>query len=450
MRLRPGSLRQRLLAALLLVWALGAAAMAAYFLNQAVTPEETLEGASLITQARALEGSLRFSGPGLFTTLQIPARWRAVYAAPNGGYFTLFDGQGHVVARSPNLVAPLPLPPLEPGERVSPLRLIGPSQVLAVTARAPHGYRLVVARANPSLVDETPGQQMQDLVPGLIFAVAALFGLVSAWFVSAWSLRPLKRAAEDAAAIGPESPSRISVDRLPSEVQRLAKAVNHALDRVAEAYGAEKRFTAEAAHALRTPLAVLDLRLQRAEAEGAVDWPAVRADVAELARVVAGLLTLARADRAGGLRDADEVNLARLVREAAAALAPAIEARGRSIEVTAPEELLIVRGDRGALFEAVVALIDNALVHGQGRIRAELARVDGSAARLRLCDQGRGVPVEAREAMFERFHKCDAASAGAGLGLSIVRQTARAHGGEAEFAAAASVEVRLPLSPSSG
>jgi two-component system, OmpR family, sensor histidine kinase TctE len=444
-RLRARSLRQRLLAALLLVWALGAAAMAAYFQIQAVTPEEVLEGASLATQARALESGLRFTRAGQLAAVEIPARWRAVYAAPNGGYYTLFDPAGRVAARSANLAAPLPLAPLEPLERVSPLRLIGQTQMLAVTAKAPHGYRLVVARANPSLVDETPGQQMQDLTPGMIFGLAALIGLVAAWLVAAWSLRPLKRAAAEAAAIGPENPLRLSVDSLPTEVQRLAKAVNQALDRVAEAYGAEKRFTAEAAHALRTPLAVLDLRLQRAEADGAVDWPAVRADLAELTRVVAGLLALARADRVDALRRVDDINLSRLVREAAAALAPAIEARGRSIEVVAPKDPLILRGDRGALYETVVALIDNALVHGEGRILAELASEQGPAARLRVSDQGEGVRPDAREAVFERFHKCDAASAGAGLGLAIVRQTARGHGGEAAFAAAASVELRLPL-----
>lgn len=443
MRFRVRSLRQRLLAALLLVWALGAAAMAAYFQSQAVTPEEVLESTSLTTQARELNKALRFSAQGRFRSVQIPARWRAVYASPDGGFYSLYDPAGRAVARSPNLTAPLPPLSLAPDQIVGPMRLIGPSQDLAVAARAPYGFALVVARANTSLVDEAPTQRLQDLTPGLIFAAAALIGLLVAWQVAAWSLRPIKRAAAEAEDIGPDSPVRLGVERLPTEVQRLARAVNRALDRVADAYGNEKRFTAEAAHALRTPLTVLDLRLQRAQFEGEIDWPAVRADVAELARVISGLLALARADRSSAFRAAGEVNLTRLAREAAASVAPALERLGRPIELTASPDPLVVHGDRGELFEMTVALLDNAVIHGRGRILVELSRNGDRMVVLRISDQGEGVATEAREAVFERFHKLDAASGGAGLGLAIVRQTARAHGGEARFLDGAAVEVVL-------
>jgi two-component system sensor histidine kinase QseC len=440
-KLRLGSLRQRLLACLLLVWALGAAAMAAYFQSHAVTPEEVLEDASLATQARILVGGLRFSPSGRFEALRMPARWRAVYAASEGGFYTLYDPAGRVAARSANLAAPLPLMTLPAGQSVSRLRLVGPDQELAVSSRAPHGFWLMVARSNPTLVDATPADELEGLTPGLIFAAAALLGLVVAWLVSKWSLRPLKLAATEARAIGPDSPLRLSAERLPAEVQGLAKAVNRALDRVTAAYANEKRFTAEAAHALRTPLTVLDLRLQRAEAEGQIDWTAVRADLAELTRLISGLLTLARADRSQAFRDSGEVNLTRLAREAAASIAPALDRAGRSIEFAGPDGLT-VQGDRGELFELVVALLDNALAHGRGHIRVELARTD-SKARLRVVDQGDGVPGEARERVFERFHTLDAAGRGAGLGLAIVRQTARAHGGEALFLDGAVVEVVL-------
>ncbi len=431
MKLRVRSLRQRLLAALLVVWVLGAAAMAAYFQNQAVTPEEVLEASSLATQARDLAAAAQVSASGQFRRLRVPLRWRPVYDAPAGGFFTLYDPAGRPVARSGNLSAPLPLAPLAPGQRTSPMRLVGPSQDLAVTARAPRGFQLVVARANPSLVDETSAQQFQDLIPGVIFILVALI------------------AAAEAGDIGPDSPLRLSVTQLPTEVQGLAEAVNRALDRVAEAYGAEKRFTAEAAHALRTPLTVLDLRLQRAQSEGQVDWPAVRADVSELTRLISGLLTLARADRSRLFRETSEVNLTRLVREAAASVTPALERAGRRIEVVAPDPAVTLRGDRGELFELVVALFDNALLHGRGRIIAELTRVDTQAV-LRVRDEGDGVAAEARESVFERFHKLDAASSGAGLGLAIVRQAARGHGGEARFLDGAVVEVILSLEAPSG
>jgi two-component system sensor histidine kinase TctE len=437
------SLRTRLLIALVLVWALGASAMAAYFRIQAVRPEEVMESASLTTQARKLAGALRFSPSGQLLSINVPERWRHVYQSPRGAFFTLYDAQGRVLARSPNLTRPLPAFPLAANESVSPFRLIGPAQDLAVAARAPAGRLLIVARSNPSRTFETRAQQLKDLTPGVIFTVVAVIGLFAAWLVAAWSLRPLARAAQEAGAVGPDSPVRLTADRLPTEIRPLAEAVNRALDRVAEAYGNEKRFTAEAAHALRTPLTVLDLRLQRAQSEGQVDWPAVRADIAELTRVISGLLALARADRSRLFREADEINLTRLVREAAASITPALERVGRRIELVAPDPALSVRGDRGEIFELVVALLDNALIHGRGRIVAELERADARTVVMRVRDQGAGVAVEAREAVFERFHKLDATSGGAGLGLAIARQTARGHGGEARFLEGAVVEIVL-------
>ncbi len=437
------SLRLRLLVGLVLVWTLGAAAMAFFLYGHVVSPGEVMESASLTTQASDLARGLRFSPTGAFRSVAISARWRRVYRSPNGAYFTLYDAQGRVRARSPNLSSPLENLPLGAGQSITPFQLIGPSQDLAVAARAPHGYRLVVARSNRSRTAETPVQQLVDLIPGLIFTLAAVIGLVAAWLIAAWSLRPLRRAAREAAAVGPDNPVRLTIGKLPAEIRPLATAVNRALDRVSEAYGNEKRFTAEAAHALRTPLTVLDLRLQRAQAKGEIDWQAVRADIAELTRVISGLLALARADRSSAFRGTGEVNLTRLVREAAASVAPALERDCRPIELAAPPDALIVHGDQGELFEMVVALLDNALIHGRGRILVELSRGDDQTAVLRVSDQGDGVAGEEREAVFERFHKLDAATGGAGLGLAIVRQTARGHGGEARFLDGASVEVVL-------
>jgi len=437
------SLRLRLLAALLLVWVLGAGAMALFLQGQAASPDEQLEESSLATQARDLIGGLRFDSAGRLVRVAVPGRWRQAYDQPGAAYFTLFDAAGRPVAQSANLAQPLAPTPLGDGEDMTPLRLVGPQQDLAVTARAPNGYRLVAARSNPGRVDETWLEKLQDYAPILVFVLAAVLGLAIAGAVVAWSLRQLSRAAREAAAIGPDNlGSRIGLHGLPSEIRPLAIAVNRALDRVSKAYDNEKRFTAEAAHALRTPLAVLDLRLQRAEQGRAADWPAVRADIAELTRVVSGLLALSRADRTRVFRASSQVNLTRLVREAAAALAPSLERQHRGIAVEAPDQALCLGGDAGELREMVFALIENALTHGRGDVVVTLRReVDETV--LTVLDDGDGVAPEARETVFERFHKLDAASPGAGLGLAIVRQTARNHAGEARFADAAAVEVRL-------
>ncbi|MDR3510458.1 MAG: HAMP domain-containing sensor histidine kinase [Caulobacteraceae bacterium] len=444
----PGALRLRLLLALVLVWALGAVAVLAFLALQSASPSEMLEDASLATQARELTHGMRFDAAGRLQSIEPPLRWAQAYRERDGAFYTLYDPRGGVAARSANLRAPLPLAPLAGGQAVSPLRLVGPKQDLAITARAPHGYVLVAARANPGREDLDLWGRLSDFMPALLFVLAALVGLVVAWRVAAWSLRPLERAAREAAAIGPERlAARLTTEGLPTEVLPLAEAVNRGLDRVAEAYAGEKRFTAEAAHALRTPLAVLDLRLQRAEQGGQIDWPAVRADLAELNRLIAGLLALARADRAALFRAPEAVNLSRLVRETAAAVAPRLEAAGRAIEVSAPETPVLATGDAGELREMLFALIDNALVHGAGRVLVAL-RADAHGAALVVSDEGEGVAPAARERVFERFHKQDAVSPGAGLGLAIVRQTARGHGGEAGFVGAAAIEVRLGRSPS--
>jgi two-component system sensor histidine kinase QseC len=132
-----------------------------------------------------------------------------------------------------------------------------------------------------------------DLLLVFVPLAAASFALV--WLIGWWSLRPLVRASREAAAIGPANPSgRVSTSTLPREVRPLVDAVNGALERLDHAHAAQRRLTADAAHELRTPLAVLSLRLQRATLDGAVDWPAVERDLAQMKRLVGQLMQLAR------------------------------------------------------------------------------------------------------------------------------------------------------------
>ena len=132
----------------------------------------------------------------------------------------------------------------------------------------------------------------QDVLVLLIFTAAAILIIV---LVSGWTLRHLRDAARDAARVGPRNPeARIAVDRLPREIRPLVFAVNAALERMARAYDAERRFVADAAHELRTPLTVLSLRLQQARLSGAPNWGQIEQDVTQMTRVVSQLLDLAR------------------------------------------------------------------------------------------------------------------------------------------------------------
>jgi two-component system sensor histidine kinase QseC len=434
------SLRARLVAGLLMVGLIGAGGMGVLTEIQRRSANDVLEDTTLAFQARSLIRGMTFDAGGHMVSLQIRERWRAAYALRGAGFFTVFDPGGRPVARSANLATPLPRQPLAAGEARSALALIGATPNLGLTARAPHGYVVVVSRSAPGVLNETSPDTWSDFQPLVLLLGVLGVCVAAAWMVAAWSLRPLARASLEAAMIGPDRlDDRITLAGLPSEVVALASAVNGALDRVARAYATERRFTADAAHALRTPVAVMDLRLQRAAATGALDQGALRADLGQISQLVAGLLNLARAEQSEPPRD--EINLARLVRETAAGLQPAFDASLRALVVEAPE-VLAIRADVRIVRDMLEALIDNALRHGAGEVSVRLSAFSDGCVLL-VEDQGDGVPSALQERMFDRFNKRDAHSPGAGLGLSIVRQTARSLGGEARFAAPSAIEVVL-------
>lgn len=298
------------------------------------------------------------------------------------------------------------------------------------------------------LGDELP-EPFQDL------AVLVPFGalvLVLIGTVCSWSLRPLVRASVQAAGVGPGDPGRrIDAEGLPSELSPLVAAVNAALDRLAGAYERERRFTMNAAHELRTPLATLSLRLQRTRHDGTVlDWPAIERDIAAMSERIDRLLDLARKE---GERDGlsgqawPVLDLCRPVRAAAAQMLPLIEEAGRTLSVELPESLK-VRGDQADLQDMVRNLVENALSHGRGRITLRACAGRDGARQLVLVevgDEGPGVAPSLRTSMFERFQKGTQNQAGSGLGLAIVREVAHRHRGSVGFLDAPRCVVRVVL-----
>ena len=275
--------------------------------------------------------------------------------------------------------------------------------------------------------DELP-EPWQDLAVLLPFSLVML---VLIGVVTAWSLRPLLRASQEAASAGPHDPAaRIGTANLPSEISPLVEAVNAALDRLTTAYETERRFTADAAHELRTPLATLSLRLQRTRHDGTpIQWEAVEADLGVMRRLIERLLDLARKEASG--RSDRRLNLSRTIREAAADIEPLVQQADRDLLVELPDALWI-SGNPDDLRDMVRNLAQNALVHGQGRIRLHLrqeAARSGAGAVLDVCDDGPGIAPADREAVFERFRKGSPTAQGSGLGLAIVRTVVGAHGG---------------------
>jgi len=170
-----------------------------------------------------------------------------------------------------------------------------------------------------------------------------------------------------------------------------------------------------------------------------------------MGRLVDQLLDLARKEALARERHTEDlpvINLSRVVREAAATALPLMEAAGRELDVDVPDSVQ-VRGNSDDLRDMVRNLLENAVLHGRGKMSARIpAPESGSAAvMIEVADEGPGVPAGQEEAVFQRFRRLNVDTPGSGLGLAIVRHVARSHGGDAHFLPGVGrVVVHLPLS----
>jgi two-component system, OmpR family, sensor histidine kinase TctE len=204
---------------------------------------------------------------------------------------------------------------------------------------------------------------------------------------------------------------------VPREIAPLVRAVNEALGRLDEGYERQRRFIASAAHELRTPIAILRMKIDTAEA------PAVRSlagEVARLANLSEQLLDLHRLDNGAPTERVDPAALARRV---VADLAPILIAAGKTIalQVDAPAPIM---GNAGAIERVLVNLVQNAVEHGGSQI---VVRVEGASFEIE--DDGDGIPEAERDRVFEPFHRVRPRSSGTGLGLNLVRQVMDHHRG---------------------
>lgn len=276
---------------------------------------------------------------------------------------------------------------------------------------------------------------------------------VVAWRVIGATLRPVEALRAGAAEITAAGrPASLPVPTSRDEVHRLAVTLNDMLDRLETARTRQRAFVADAAHELRSPLANLRTQLEVAQHLGdRTDWPAVAgdllADTRRLSRLVDDLLLLARADdaepREGG---SEPVELSGLLRAVADRYpAPPVSVADGPPRWTA--------GEPEGLRRVVANLVDNAVRHA--RTRVELAVTgDGPHQLVTVTDDGPGIPAAQRERVFDRFTRLDDARdrdvGGAGLGLAIVRELVRRHGGTVRLVDARPglrAEVRLPAAP---
>ncbi len=259
--------------------------------------------------------------------------------------------------------------------------------------------------------------------------------------------RPVLRVSQQVRQLDPaRTDMRLSSADLPDEVRPLADSYNAALARVEQSYRLQKEFTADAAHELRTPLAVLDARLQTLPLSNT--RTALLADTRLMARIVSQLLEMAMLDQvsdAGG-----ETDLLDVSRSVVAALAPEAIKKGQTLGLVEPKGMSALRvvGQEPDLWHMLRNLVENAIRHTPAGTTIEVVlATDGSVT---VQDDGPGIPKELHEHVFNRFWRRQRSpGSGAGLGMAIVQRVAQANGGSitlrSEDDRGTSFIVRLPL-----
>jgi two-component system sensor histidine kinase QseC len=280
------------------------------------------------------------------------------------------------------------------------------------------------------LRDELAEAVAENLLRPLLFALPVLGLLI--WLGVARGLRPLQSLSGQVAQRRAENLAPLEDDVVPVEVLPLVQGLNHLFARLRDSLDKERRFTADAAHELRTPLAAIMTQAQvargaaaDAERQRALDNVVLGCNRA--AHLVDQLLTLARLEPEQ-LQPGEPCDLRALAVEVLSALAPA--AVRKNIELQLAEGAAVrVPGNATLLGILMRNLVDNAIRYSPpgSRVRAAIAQRDDKAI-FSVIDQGPGIPAAAQELVWERFYRVlDTDETGSGLGLSIVRRVADLH-----------------------
>lgn len=413
---RPGSIRGRLL-----VWQIGALVLTGLLV-------------SLITYSLAWNGFNRVRDYNLeqiaYSVLRhgvVTESGEEASSDEDRGQFVsqIWDAAGQLAYTSrPDI----PLPPQKDGLNV--LRLADDEWHIYTLRDG--GLTIQVANTTANRAE-----MFARIIPWLILPlgllVAGLGGLI--WMAVGRALKPLEQVRQEIGTRDLASLHALDTRHLPEELAPLAGALNALLARLEAAFALQRRFIADAAHELRTPLTAVRLQAQLAQqAKSAQEREAalnqLLAGVDRAAHLVQQLLDMARLSPEANRGERVPVALDVLVRQVVGDFSSQAEARDIDLGagVCAP---LTVSGEPGAMRVLLGNLVDNALRYtpSGGRVDVEVTRA-GHCAVLSVADSGPGIPLEARERVFERFCRLAPPDIpGSGLGLSIVRDIVTLHGG---------------------
>jgi signal transduction histidine kinase len=396
--------------------------------------------------ANVIAQALRPAASGVFD-FELARQYRETEFVDHEPYtfYAVFDREGGLIDRS------------DPDVDVTPRAGLGSATRAGrreLAAAGPNGAVVIVGR------DLSDARRRVAALAGTIAAVGGIVLLLSlsgGWFLAGRALAPVSRISRAATLMSRgDLAARIPIEQTENELEQLASTLNDAFDRLGLAADAQRRFTADASHELRTPLATM-----AAEVEWALARPRSAGEYRQtietcsraadrMRRIVDGLLTLARSERTTAARR-EPLDLAPLVDEAIALLAPL--ARQRGIVIETHVEPSSVLGDRDQIAELIMNLLENAVEYNRegGRVIVE-ARPGAAGVELTVSDTGVGIAADDLPHVFERFYRADRArsrrTGGAGLGLAIARRIVEGHQGEiacrSEVGRGTTISVRLP------
>ncbi|WP_233804828.1 sensor histidine kinase [Paraburkholderia sp. HP33-1] len=431
-----GSLRGRLLWWLLLP-------LAAFVSISVVISYRFAHTTADLVQDNALLSSMRIIGEDIdwdngSVSIQIPPAALELFESPEQDtVFYRVEAKGNrLLAGSPDL----PLPPHVSDSPTlysthfadgSPARAVAYARQLYDSG---HTEEVIVAVAKTegsrdAMVWRLLRPQLSGEVLTLVLAMVFVYlGLT-------FELRPLMKVKDDVADRNASQLEPIRVARLHVELRPIVEAINQCIARMGQQAATQRQFISDAAHQLRTPLALLAAQIQFARQRDSRDAPLGEAlagmhkSSRKLTTLTNKLLLLAQAESAAPANAGERIDLSALI---AGVLEELIAfAQSREIDLGAElEDGLSVTGDEALTAALVTNLVDNALRYTQagGRVTVQTQRRDEMAI-VRVIDNGPGIRAEARERVFERFYRASAHAEGTGLGLPIVREIAHRQGG---------------------
>ncbi len=305
-----------------------------------------------------------------------------------------------------------------------------PGDAILVTGQPTPFGSVIIATTGNAFGHEDAIDLVDDFMPALlpIFAPLVFGTIVVVPLVVRRSMRPLQVAARRAQRISMRSlHQRLPEAGMPVELMPLVTAVNNAFDRLEGQAGRQRLFLANAAHELRTPIAILQARVDDMQLTESGSG-ALQRDVHRIRHLVEQMLLSAQLGE-HAMKVDEDIDLVRLVRSVVASCAPLAMRSGCAIEFDPPAAAVTVLGNARALEGAVTNLIDNSLRASPEAGLITVAVHSGAVVEVR--DRGPGVAPTDRVNVFEPFWRKDERGPGTGLGLAIVQEVAQLHRGSA-------------------